>query len=215
MRSDAAMTTDRPGPPAESLNFGRVTEPRPAGTVILLRGGATALEVLLVRRNPSARFMGGAWVFPGGSVDRNEGEGDRALRAAAIRELEEEAAITVEGSELVPFSRWITPAEVKTRFDTWFYLAPAPPQAQPRPDGSEVVDARWYAPAAALEARRRGELFLVFPTIKHLEQLSEFASADELLAHARGREIYPVQPRVFLQGETARIVLPGEPGYAD
>jgi 8-oxo-dGTP pyrophosphatase MutT (NUDIX family) len=215
MRSDAAMTTDRPGPPAESLNFGRVTEPRPAGTVILLRGGATALEVLLVRRNPSARFMGGAWVFPGGSVDRNEGEGDRALRAAAIRELEEEAAITVEGSELVPFSRWITPAEVKTRFDTWFYLAPSPPQAQPRPDGSEVVDARWYAPAAALEARRRGELFLVFPTIKHLEQLSEFASADELLAHARGREIHPVQPRVFLQGETARIVLPGEPGYAD
>ena len=218
MRADGErtlMSTDRPGPAGESLNFGPTTSPRPAGTVILLRGGATALEVLLVRRNPSARFMGGAWVFQGGSVDRSEGEGDRALRAAAIRELEEEASITVEGSALVPFSRWITPAEVKTRFDTWFYLAPAPPDAQPRADGSEVVDARWYAPAAALEARRRGELFLVFPTIKHLEQLSEFTSADELLAHARGREIHPVQPRVFMQGETARIVLPGEPGYAD
>jgi 8-oxo-dGTP pyrophosphatase MutT (NUDIX family) len=183
--------------------------------VILLRGGATAIEVLLVRRNPSARFMGGAWVFPGGSVDQGEGEGDSALRAAAVRELSEEAAIAVDDSELVPFSRWITPAEVKTRFDTWFYLAPAPPDAQPRPDGSEVVDVRWYAPAAALEARRRGELFLVFPTIKHLEQLSAFASADELLAHARGREIHPIQPRVLHQGETARIVLPGEPGYAD
>jgi 8-oxo-dGTP pyrophosphatase MutT (NUDIX family) len=215
MRTDVAMTSDPPGPPGESLNFGPVTQPRPAGTVILLRGGATGLEVLLVRRNPSARFMGGAWVFPGGSVDRSEGQGDRALRAAAIRELEEEAAITVDGSELVPFSRWITPAEVKIRFDTSFYLAPAPPGAEARPDGSEVVDARWYAPAAALEARQRGELFLVFPTIKHLEQLSGFANADELLAHARGREIHPVQPRVFLQGETARIVLPGEPGYAD
>ena len=218
MRSDGErtlMSTERPGPAGESLNFGPTTKPRPAGTVILLRGGAGALEVLLVRRNPSARFMGGAWVFPGGSVDRSEGEGDRALRAAAIRELEEEASITVDGSALVPFSRWITPAEVKTRFDTWFYLAPAPADARPRPDGSEVVDARWYAPAAALEARRRGELFLVFPTIKHLEQLSEFASADDLLAHARGREIHPVQPRVFMQGETARIVLPGEPGYAD
>ena len=215
MRSDAAMTSDRPGPPGESLNFGPITEPRPAGTVILLRGGATALEVLLVRRNPAARFMGGAWVFPGGSVDRDEGQGGHTSRAAAVRELTEEAAIAVDDAQLVPFSRWITPAEVKIRFDTWFYLAPAPAGAEARPDGSEVVDARWYAPAAALEARQRGELFLVFPTIKHLEQLSGFASADELLVHARGREIHPVQPRVFLQGETARIVLPGEPGYAD
>ena len=41
-------TADRPGP-EQPLNFGAATEPRPAGTVILLRGGATALEVLLVR----------------------------------------------------------------------------------------------------------------------------------------------------------------------
>ena len=209
------VNSDRPGP-EQPLNLGPRTEPRAAGTVILLRGGATALEVLLVRRNPGARFMGGAWVFPGGAVDRHEGRGDEAHRAAAIRELEEEAGITIEDPrELVPFSRWITPAEVKIRFDTWFYLAPEPPGAEARPDGSEVVDARWYAPATALEARRHGELFLVFPTIKHLEQLSDFGSADELLAHARGREIHPVQPRVVHQGETARIVLPGEPGYAD
>jgi 8-oxo-dGTP pyrophosphatase MutT (NUDIX family) len=217
MRHDGepAMSTDRPGP-GEELNFGARTEPRLAGTVILLRGGAGALEVLLVRRNPNARFMGGAWVFPGGAVDRHEGQGDDALRAAAIRELEEEAGISIaDPRQLVPFSRWITPAEVKTRFDTWFYLAPLPAGAEARADGSEVVDARWYEPAAALEARERGELFLVFPTIKHLEQLSGFGSADELLAHARGREVHPVQPRVVHQGETARIVLPGEPGYED
>jgi 8-oxo-dGTP pyrophosphatase MutT (NUDIX family) len=208
-------STDRPGPEGE-LNLGRSTTPRPAGTVIVLRGGAGGLEVLLVRRNPKARFMGGAWVFPGGAVNRQEGEGDEAHRAAAMRELEEEAAIAIpDPAALVPFSRWITPAEVKIRFDTWFYLAALPPGAQARADGSEVVEARWYEPAAALEARHRGELFLVFPTIKHLEQLSAFASADELLAHARGREIHPVQPRVFLQGETARIVLPGESGYED
>ena len=209
------MEIGRPAP-GEALNTGEETVPRPAATVILLRGGADALEVLLVQRNPDARFMGGAWVFPGGAVDRDEGQGDPALRAAAIRELEEEASITIDDpAELVAFSRWITPAEVKIRFDTWFFLAPEPAGAEARPDGSEVVDARWYAPAAALDARRRGELFLVFPTMKHLEQLSAFASADELLAHARGREIHPVQPRVLRQGETARIVLPGEPGYSD
>ena len=208
------MSTDQQGP-GQELNFGERTVPRPAGTVIVLRGGASALEVLLVQRNPNARFMGGAWVFPGGAVDRDEGHGDQALRAAAIRELEEEAGISIgDPAELVLFSRWITPAEVKIRFDTWFFLAPLPAGAQAMVDGSEIVDARWYAPAAALEARARGELFLVFPTIKHLEQLSGFESADALLAHARGREVHPVQPRVVTQGETARIVLPGEPGYS-
>lgn len=184
--------------------------------MIVLRGGAERLEVLLVMRNPAARFMGGAWVFPGGAVDRAEGQGDGALRAAALRELEEEAGIQLTGTdELVPFSRWITPAQVKIRFDTWFYLAAAPPEATPEVDGQEVVDFRWYQPAAALEASGAGDLFLVFPTIKHLEQLSSFGSADELLNYARGREIRPVQPQVLVSGEQARVVLPGEPGYQE
>ncbi len=207
------MDPPRPAP-GEELNPGQVTVPRPAATVILLRGGPYALEVLLVRRNPDARFMGGAWVFPGGSVDAGEGCGLPALRAAAIRELGEEAGITMNSPDaLVPFARWITPAEVKTRYDTWFFLAPAPPGAEARIDGSEIVDARWYAPAAALEDADRGRLYLVFPTMKQLQQLSGFVSADALLEHARGRPIIPVQPKVVLSGETARIVLPGEPGY--
>ena len=79
----------------------------------------------------------------------------------------------------------------------------------------EIVDSRWLSPTDALAAYRGGELFMVFPTIKHLEQLSGFASADELLAHARDRDVRPVQPRVVMAGETARILLPGEPGYDD
>jgi 8-oxo-dGTP pyrophosphatase MutT (NUDIX family) len=204
---------DRPGP-GEELNLGEETVPRPAATVIVLRGDGAGLEVLLVKRNPEARFMGGAWVFPGGAVDRGEGHGEDALRAAAMRELSEEAGISLASPEaLIPFSRWITPPEVKIRFDTWFYLAALPHGAEARVDGAEVVDARWYRPAAALEAGVRGELLLVFPTIKHLEQLSRFGSADELLEYARTSEIRPVEPRVVLSGEQARVVLPDEPGY--
>ncbi|HEY1591289.1 MAG TPA: NUDIX hydrolase [Solirubrobacteraceae bacterium] len=207
------MAIDRPGP-GEELNLGEVTVPRAAATVIVLRGAADGLEVLLVKRNPEARFMGGAWVFPGGAVDRDEGQGEGALRAAAVREVGEEAGITLASPErLVPFSRWITPPQVKIRFDTWFFLAPLPEGAAPRVDGGEVVDARWYEPAAALSAAADGELLLVFPTIKHLEQLSVFASADELLEYARNREIRPVEPRVIMSGEQARVLLPGEPGY--
>ena len=207
------MEMGRPAP-GETINEGPETVPRPAATVILLRGGADALELLLVQRNPESRFMGGAWVFPGGAVNRGEGEGDAALRAAAIREVAEEAGVTLAGpDELVPFSRWITPAKLEIRFDTWFYLALMPAGVQPRIDGAEIVDARWYAPQAALDASANAELFLVFPTIKHLEQLAEFGSAQELLEHARGREVLPVEPRVVAQGDGARVVLPGEPGY--
>jgi 8-oxo-dGTP pyrophosphatase MutT (NUDIX family) len=210
---------DRPGP-GETYNPGEPTPPRQAASVILLRGlagdagGEGELEVLLVKRTPHARFMGGVWVFPGGAVDAGEGDGDRAHRAAALRELNEEAGITLaEPEELIKFSRWITPAEVQIRFDTHFFLALLPAGQQPVVDGEECVDLGWFTPAAALLAYRAEEISLVFPTIKHLEQLSEFSSAQELLDYARGRDVQPVQPRVVLEGEVARIVLPGEPGY--
>lgn len=209
----ASEESERPGP-GEEYNPGPPTPPRQAATVILLRGGGEQLDVLLVRRTPQARFMGGVWVFPGGAVDAHEGDGDEAHRVAAIRELREEAAIALhDPGALVKFSRWITPAEVRIRFDTHFFLAVLPDGQEPRIDGEECVDLGWFAPQAALDAHRDGEIALVFPTIKHLKQLSEFASVAELMAYARGREVQPVQPRVLLNGEVARIVLPGEPGY--
>jgi 8-oxo-dGTP pyrophosphatase MutT (NUDIX family) len=207
---------DRP-PPGEELNLtGEETVPRQAATVIVLRGGSEALEVLLVKRTPHARFMGGVWVFPGGAVDAREGEGDAAHRVAAVRELEEEAGIVLaDPGTLVKFSRWITPAEVVVRFDTHFFLAPLPDGQDATIDGDEIVDEGWFTPDAALAAHRNGEIELVFPTIKHLEQLAGFDSADALLDFARGREVGPVQPRVVTEGETARLLLPGEPGYED
>jgi 8-oxo-dGTP pyrophosphatase MutT (NUDIX family) len=200
--------------PGESYNPGPPTLPRQAASVILLRGEAETLEVLLVRRDPRARFMGGVWVFPGGAVDAEEGEGEEAHRAAAVRELREEAAIELaDAGELIEFSRWITPAEVQIRFDTHFFLAPLPAGQEPAIDGSECVDLGWFTPQAALAAHEAGEIALVFPTIKHLQQLAEFPTVERLLAYARGREVQPVQPRVVLEGEVARILLPGEPGY--
>jgi 8-oxo-dGTP pyrophosphatase MutT (NUDIX family) len=204
---------ERPGP-GETLNAGPATTPRQAATVILLRGASERLEVLLVQRTPKARFMGGVWVFPGGAVDADEGDGDGAHRLAAVRELAEEAEIQLaDPAALVKFSRWITPAQVEIRFDTHFFLAELPQGQEPRVDGEECIDLGWFAPTDALDAYRREELPLVFPTIKHLEQLGEFASASELLEYGRGRTVEPVEPRVVLEGEVARILLPGEPGY--
>jgi 8-oxo-dGTP pyrophosphatase MutT (NUDIX family) len=207
------MDSDRPAT-TEQLNAGPPATPRQAASVILLRDASEGFELLLVRRNPAQRFMGGYWVFPGGAVDAHEGEGEAAHRAAAVRELWEEASVGGVGAdELVRYSRWITPELLRIRFDTHFFLVRAPAGVRARVDGDECVDLRWGSPRALLAARAAGELELAFPTLRHIEQLSAFASVQALLEHARSHEVVPVLPRVELSGEVARLVLPGEPGY--
>ena len=203
--------SERPGP-GETYNPGAPRPARQAASVILLRGGAEKLEVLLVRRTPQARFMGGVWVFPGGAVDAEEGDGDGAHRAAALRELREEAAIALEDPA---GARQVLALDHPRRGADPLRHALLPRRTaagqEPTVDGEECVDLGWFTPTSALEAYRGGEIQLVFPTIKHLEQLSDFSSVEEVLSYARGREVQPVQPRVILEGEVARILLPGEP----
>ena len=203
------MEIDRPAP-GEELNEGPETPARVAASVIVLRDADDGPEVLLVQRNPAQRFMGGAWVFPGGAV-----HGEESPAEAGLRELHEEASLQLAGGpdDLVPFSRWITPAAVKLRFDTFFFVAEAPADAAPEPDGAECVGLVWKRPADALSDYARGELQLVFPTIKHLEQLAEHPSVAATIEAARGREVTPIQPRIIGSGDGARVLLPGEPGF--
>ena len=190
--------------------MGEIAKARPSASVIVLREPDAGPEVLLVERNPEQRFMGGAWVFPGGATQ----DEDESELHTAVRELEEEAGIALPGdAELVRFSRWITPAQVGLRFDTHFFLVRAPVGAEPRVDGRECVDARWIRPREALSAGDRGDLKLVFPTIKHLEELASFNSVEEALATARARRVMPVQPRLLVQGGVAQVLMPGQPGY--
>lgn len=207
---------------APGLRYGLAMVPRAAATVILLRGEGRQFEVLMVQRSPAARFMGGHWVFPGGALDAEDGVGQAGLMAAARRELAEEAGIRLDAdAELVPFARWVTPAQSPIRFDTWSFLALAEPSAaggidggfeEPRVDGVEIVAHRWLTPAAALTGFESGELQLAFPTERQLRQLAGFGSTAELLAHARERvdQIRPIQPRVVGTGDSARIVMPDE-----
>lgn len=187
--------------------------PRPAATIMLLRRGgkhrARGVEVLMVQRAENASFMPGVWVFPGGAIEPGE-----EPAAGAARELSEEVGITLgDDAEALAWSRWITPEVVPVRFDTHFLVALAPPHSPPRPDGVEIAQASWLEPRVALVAGNAGRVRLVFPTVKNLETLLPYDSADEVLAAARGRVVEPILPRVIGTREEHRIVLPGEPGY--
>jgi 8-oxo-dGTP pyrophosphatase MutT (NUDIX family) len=74
------------------LNEGPPVEPRPAATVVLVRG-RRPWEVLLMRRPGGAEFAPGAYVFPGGSVHAEDRAYGDEVRAAAIRELFEEVGV--------------------------------------------------------------------------------------------------------------------------
>ena len=104
---------------------------RPAATVCVLRDGPSGLEVLMVQRGLTARFMGGAWVFPGGIVDDLDGSNlagrvvagrlrAESLRwvAAALRELVEEVGIWIT-SEAMPAApdEWLRGTAVYERAD--------------------------------------------------------------------------------------------------
>ncbi len=190
----------------EELSSGEPSRPRPAAAVILLRDGDRGLEVLLVQRNPASRFAPAAWVFPGGAVRDNDG----GQRATAVRELREEAGVTIDADAPVAYSRWITPRAVRIRFDNVFFVAAAPADCEPRCDGAECVDVRWLRPAEALDGFERGELELVFPTIKHLEQLARRSSVAEVLEAARDSDLTPVEPRVVVDAAGARVLMPEE-----
>jgi 8-oxo-dGTP pyrophosphatase MutT (NUDIX family) len=187
--------------------------------VLLRRGGKhkdRALEVLLLKRTEEAKFMPGVWVFPGGSLDEADGAEEAGLRACAVRELAEEAGIELPPEEeLVPFTRWITPELIATRFDAWFFLALAPAHTLPKPDGVETVDAAWFEPRAALDAQEAGDLVLAFPTLKQLESLARFATAEEALAAHRGGSVEAILPKVVGSREDHRVVLPGDPDYSN
>ena len=78
------------------------------------------------------------------------------------------------------------------------------PRADARPDGDELVDMGWFAPAAALDAHARGELELMFPTVVHLQELAGFATVAAVLEAARHRVIAPIEPEL----RDGRLVLP-------
>jgi 8-oxo-dGTP pyrophosphatase MutT (NUDIX family) len=208
----------------------------PAASVILLRD--SPLEVLMIRRHSKSSFVPDAWVFPGGvleATDNDLGDGTElgTMRVTAARELFEESGIwlgeTLAGAEdkrrallsgettftalvraapldldgLVWTSRWITPVGVPKRFDTYFFLAIAGRDAVASAENVEAVEVTWIAPADAIE-----KLQIVFPTLKNLEAIAGFSSAEELLASRRGVEIATTRPVLVVEGGKKKIILP-------
>jgi 8-oxo-dGTP pyrophosphatase MutT (NUDIX family) len=205
---------------SEAINTGVPSEPRTAATVILLRDSEAdgSLEVLPLKRSAESHFMPSVWVFPGGSLDPEDGEGMDGLTACARRELSEEAGVDLDpGTEMIPLARWVTPEVIRVRFDTYFFLAAAPAGVKVQPDEFEMSEAIWIAPAAAVEKTENEGFPIVFPTLKQLEALVPSANTAAAMESARSdpKATSIVLPKVIGDKENPRILLPGDDDYPD
>lgn len=115
---------------------------------------------------------------------------------------------------LVYFAHWVTPEAVPKRFDTRFFLAPAPPGAEALHDTREVVAHRWLTAAEALEAHGAGRIHMIEPTVKNLERIAAYPSIGAALQDLRGRPVPRIMPKLVMNAEGRRvIVFPWDPDY--
>lgn len=186
----------------------------PAATVVLLREGRDAPEVLLLRRSSKLVFHGGAWVFPGGRVDPGAGEtdDDAGARLAAVREAQEEAGLEIDAASLVQLSHWTTPEGQPRRFATWFYVAEIG-RADVRVDGGEIHDHRWVTAASALAAQRAGEIELPPPTFVTLTELLRCASPRAAIEAAAAQRPIVYVPRIAKASSGVTSLYPGDAGW--
>ncbi|MBV9547845.1 MAG: NUDIX hydrolase [Chloroflexi bacterium] len=104
---------------------------------------------------------------------------------------------------LVPFSHWITPAAVATRFDTRFFVADLPRGQSALHDTIETSEGIWLTPARALEA----DYHTLFPTTEHLKRLAAFPQVADLLEFGRTKPIRTVTPDLNRGADGARIAI--------
>jgi 8-oxo-dGTP pyrophosphatase MutT (NUDIX family) len=115
--------------------------------------------------------------------------------------------------ELIPYAHWITPEGMPKRFDTWFFLAAAPPDQLGAHDGKESTDSIWVSPREALAGGESGRFKLPFPTTRNLIKLGKQGRVAGALDDARGKPIVTVLPVMTRHNGGRQLVIPREAGY--
>jgi 8-oxo-dGTP pyrophosphatase MutT (NUDIX family) len=115
--------------------------------------------------------------------------------------------------ELVPYAHWITPEGAPKRFDTWFFLAAAPPAQLGGHDGKESTASIWLSPREALAGSESGRFKLPFPTTRNLIRLGKQTSVKAALDDSRGKPVVTVMPVVTKLDGRRQLRIPLEAGY--
>jgi 8-oxo-dGTP pyrophosphatase MutT (NUDIX family) len=192
---------------SRSIGWDSTAPHKRALRIAAIREAYEETGILLARDSRGAAFRG----------DERAGAARETIAAdeRSFLSLVEELDLRLDLEALTVFARWITPPIAPKRFDTWFYVAAAPPDQLALCDGWETVDAEWIAPAQALRLAATGERKVMFPTRMNLGLLAEAAGAADAVARARARTLVTVEPKVVDGPDGRRLTIPADAGYGE
>ena len=135
---------------------------------------------------------------------------DRSLSFAALLERRH---LLLRADLLRPWAHWITPEAEPRRYDTRFFVAALPAGQRTRDVGGEADRVTWMRPQDALQCLTDGEMFMLPPTAYTLAELTGYDTVADVLDAGTRRDVKPVLPKVVVDADEARLLLPHEEGY--
>nr|WP_321440954.1 NUDIX hydrolase [uncultured Hyphomonas sp.] len=150
---------------------------------------------LLLARHASARGPGAPLV--GADIADKLAPHRHAVDRAEMSFLDliREHELVLALDSLVHFGHWITPIMMPKRFDTHFYIAPAPEHQIAAHDGRETTDAVWMSAEEALAQEADGRATIIFPTRMNLKRMTLATSVSDALARFGAMEVPTVLPK--------------------
>lgn len=137
----------------------------------------------------------------------------RLGRAPDFTELIVAGELELATDLLVLFAHWITPKIRPRRYDTYFFLAPAPLGQAALHDGHEAVDSVWVAPAQAAADGAAKRVKMIFATRFNLLKLARSGDREAAFAAARADTIVTVCPEHRDTPQGTMWCIPIEAGY--
>jgi 8-oxo-dGTP pyrophosphatase MutT (NUDIX family) len=144
-------------------------------------------------------------------VDRHRA--DVVARRRSFTEVLAAADLVLRADLLHPWARWITPLGSPRRYDTAFFVALVPDGQEADAHTTEAVEALWWHPDEALERWQGGDMQLMPPTARTLQEIAGLGVSAAVLAAARDRVIQPIVPVMRRDGDRLVSVLPDDTAF--
>ncbi|MDP9086635.1 MAG: NUDIX domain-containing protein, partial [Pseudomonadota bacterium] len=139
----------------------------------------------------------------------------RALLAdVSLATLLDQYQLVLDPAALTNFTRWLPPGDAPRRFDTWFFVAAAPPgEWHPNIAEDENSAAEWVTASLALERDQLGTASVIFPTRCNLERLALHQSYAEIIADAVRHPPETISPLIEERDGDLWLTIPTGLGY--